>query len=84
MMNIYRCFQHMKLLISYEVGSFFKLNNVVPWGRNMEEYKTMFLLSEDDMISKVIDEYKEKYDVELKETDYEFQKNANKILVIRK
>ena len=59
----------------------FQLNNVVPWGRNMEEYKTMFLLSEDDMISKVIDEYKEKYDVELKETDYEFQKNANKILV---
>lgn len=50
----------------------------------MEEYKTMFLLSEDDMISKVIDEYKEKYDVELKETDYEFQKNANKMLVIRK
>ncbi len=62
----------------------FQLNNVVPWGRNMEEYKTMFLLSEDDMISKVIDEYKEKYDVELKETDYEFQKNANKMLVIRK
>ena len=62
----------------------FQLNNVVPWGRNMEEYKNMFLLSEDDMISRVIDEYKEKYDVELKETDYEFQKNANKMLVIRK
>lgn len=26
----------------------FKLNSVVPWGRNMDEYKKMFLLGEDD------------------------------------
>lgn len=37
-----------------------------------------------DMISDVIDEFKKKYDVELKVTNYEFQKNANKMLVIRK
>ena len=37
-----------------------------------------------DMISNVIDEFKSKYIVELKETSYQFQKNANKMLVIRK
>lgn len=37
-----------------------------------------------DMISDVIDELKKKYDVELKVTNYQFQKNANKMLVIRK
>lgn len=37
-----------------------------------------------DMISDVIDEFKKKYDVELKETNYQFQKNADKMLVIRK
>ena len=31
----------------------FRLNNVVPWGRNMEEYKTMFLLNEEDMKKKI-------------------------------
>ncbi len=30
----------------------FKLNSVVPWGRNMEEYKLMFQLSESDMSKK--------------------------------
>lgn len=37
-----------------------------------------------DMISDIIDEFKKKYDVELKVTNYQFQKNANKMLVIRK
>ena len=37
-----------------------------------------------DMISDIIDEFKEEYDVELKVTNYQFQKNANKMLVIRK
>ena len=27
----------------------FKLENVVPWGRNLDEYRLMFLLSDDDM-----------------------------------
>ena len=27
----------------------FQLSSVVPWGRNMEEYKAMFLLNEEDM-----------------------------------
>ncbi len=26
-----------------------KLENVVPWGRNLDEYKNMFLLSEQDL-----------------------------------
>ncbi len=30
----------------------FKLDSVVPWGRNMEEYKLMFQLSESDMSKK--------------------------------
>ena len=37
-----------------------------------------------DMISNVIDEFKKRYVVELKATNYQFQKNANKMLVIRK
>ena len=36
------------------------------------------------MISDVIDEFTKKYDVELKATKYQFQKNENKMLVIRK
>ncbi len=31
----------------------FKLNSVVPWGRNMNEYKLMFRLSEEDMSKKI-------------------------------
>ncbi|MBQ2406928.1 MAG: hypothetical protein II312_09735 [Lachnospiraceae bacterium] len=32
----------------------FQLNSVVPWGRNMEEYKSMFLLNEEDMKKKIV------------------------------
>lgn len=31
----------------------FKLNSVVPWGRNLEEYKLMFCLDENDMSKKI-------------------------------
>lgn len=31
----------------------FKLDSVVPWGRNMEEYKLMFRLDEKDMSKKI-------------------------------
>lgn len=31
----------------------FELNSVVPWGRNMEEYKKMFRLDEKDMSKKI-------------------------------
>ena len=31
-----------------------KLENVVPWGRNLEEYKNMFLLSNEDLQTKKI------------------------------
>ena len=31
----------------------FKLDNVVPWGRNMEEYQLMFELSENDISKKI-------------------------------
>lgn len=37
-----------------------------------------------DLISSVIDYFKKRYFVELIETDYQFQKNANKMLLIRK
>lgn len=40
--------------------------------------------SQTDMISNVICELKKKYTVEMKETNYQFQKNANKMLLIRK
>lgn len=31
----------------------FQLNNVVPWGRNMAEYRQMFQLNDDDMTKKI-------------------------------
>lgn len=31
-----------------------KLENIVPWGRNLEEYKNMFLLSKNDLQSKIL------------------------------
>lgn len=31
----------------------FKLENVVPWGRNMEEYRTMFRLSDTDLAKRI-------------------------------
>ena len=31
-----------------------KLENVVPWGRNLDEYKKMFLLSNKDLSSKIL------------------------------
>ena len=32
----------------------YKLNSVVPWGRNLEEYKTMFSLSKQDLQKKIL------------------------------
>ena len=31
----------------------FKLNSVVPWGRNIDEYRAMFLLTDDDLKKKI-------------------------------
>ena len=36
-----------------KLGAYFRLKDVVPWGRNMEEYRSMFLLSEEDMKKKI-------------------------------
>lgn len=37
-----------------------------------------------DLIRNVIDYFHKRYEVEIKETQYEFQKDANKLLIIRK
>lgn len=37
-----------------------------------------------DLIYNIINYFKKLYDVEIKETQYEFQKEANKLLIIRK
>lgn len=37
-----------------------------------------------DLISNVIDYFKQRYDVEIRKTQYEFQKGDNKLLIIRK
>lgn len=39
--------------IKEEMNMAFQLNSVVPWGRNMAEYRQMFLLSNDDMFKKI-------------------------------
>lgn len=31
-----------------------ELKNVVPWGRNLEEYRAMFLLLDDDLKKKIL------------------------------
>ena len=31
----------------------FELNDVVPWGRTLEEYREMFLLSDEDMLKSI-------------------------------
>ena len=40
--------------------------------------------NESEMISDVIRHYENNYDVKILETDYEFQKNARKLLIIQK
>jgi hypothetical protein len=37
-----------------------------------------------DLISNVIEYFKQDYDVEIKETPYKFQKDADKLLIIKK
>ena len=37
-----------------------------------------------EMITNVIEHYRALYEVEIQETDYEFQKGANKLLIIKK
>lgn len=40
--------------------------------------------NETDLISNVIDYFKQEYEVEIRKTQYEFQKGDNKLLIIRK
>lgn len=40
--------------------------------------------NETDLISNVIDYFKQRYEVEIRKTQYEFQKGDNKLLIIRK
>ena len=37
-----------------------------------------------EMISDIIEHYRKKYEVEIRETKYEFQKGANRLLVIKR
>ena len=40
--------------------------------------------NDSDMIMDVIEQYKGKYDVRIVETGYEFQKHANRLLIIKR
>ena len=40
--------------------------------------------NDSDMIMDVIEHYKGKYDVRIVETGYEFQKHANRLLIIKR
>ncbi len=44
----------------------------------------IFISKQYSMIFDVIEHYRELYDVEIQETDYEFQKGANRLLVIKR
>lgn len=96
----------------------FTLDHVVPWGRNLHEYRQMFQLDDTcrlkkiadfgggpssfnceanrlgysvtsfdpiyQLIRNVIDYFQKDFDVEIRQTEYEFQKGGNKLLVIKK
>ena len=76
------------LLLYTQLGFDFHIKSIGEMLRVCKEVRIFPVVDLDanqaDMISNVIDEFKKKYDVELKETNYQFQKNANKMLVIRK
>lgn len=76
------------LLLYTQLGFDFHIKSIGEMIRVCKEVRIFPVVDLDanqaDMISNVIDEFKKKYDVELKETNYQFQKNANKMLVIRK
>lgn len=40
--------------------------------------------NQNDLIKRIIDYFKDNYDVNIADTNYEFQKNANKLLIIKK
>ena len=76
------------LLLYTQLGFDFHIKSIREMLRVCKEVRIFPVVDLDanqaDMISNVIEEFKKKYDVELKETNYQFQKNANKMLVIRK
>lgn len=76
------------LLLYTQLGFDFHIKSIGEMLRVCKEVRIFPVVDLDanqaDMISNVIEEFKKKYDVELKETNYQFQKNANKMLVIRK
>jgi hypothetical protein len=47
-------FSTQPLYTQYQRKNKLKLENVVPWGRNLEEYQNMFLLSDTDLQSKIL------------------------------
>lgn len=76
------------LLLYTQLGFDFHIKSIGEMIRVCKEVRIFPVVDLDanqaDMISDVIDKFRKKYDVELKETNYQFQKNANKMLVIRK
>ena len=76
------------LLLYTQLGSDFHVKAIGEMLRVCKEVRIFPIVDLDacqtDMISNVIDEFKKRYVVELKTTNYQFQKNANKMLVIRK
>lgn len=76
------------LLLYTQLGFDFHIKAISEMLRACKEVRIFPVVDLDarqpDMISDVIDEFKKRYVVELKETNYQFQKNANKMLLIRK
>ena len=62
-----------------------KLENVVPLGRNLEEYQKMFQQNQKSKYLKpILDILKDKgFEAKLIKTNYEFQKGANELLSIK-
>ncbi len=76
------------LLMYTALGYEFHINAIDEMLRVCREIRIFPLCDLDsndsEMITSVIAHYKEKYNVEIKNTEYEFQKGANRVLVIRK
>lgn len=77
-----------------------KLEKVVPWGRNIDEYRAIFLLRmcrevrlfplcgldsrESELTKQVIEYFSRDFKTEILKTDYQFQKGADKMLKIQR
>jgi len=75
------------LLLYTSLGYEFHIHSITEMLRVCKEIRIFPVVDLDarktDLIASVIEHFKQSYFVEIKETEYEFQKGANKVLIIK-